>query len=79
MSVCQTFYWKMVLEEAKLNNTLFLKSKREHLLIVQVYVDNIIFGSTHNDLCDEFSKLMRSEFEMSMMDELNFFLALQIK
>jgi len=58
---------------------LFLKSKGEHLLIIQVYVDDIIFGATHNDLCDEFSKLMRSEFEISMMGELNFFLGLQIK
>ena len=49
------------------------------MLIVQVYVDDIIFGATNNDLCDEFSKLMRSEFEMSMMGELNFFLGLQIK
>ena len=49
------------------------------MLIVQVYVDDIIFGATHNDLCDDFSKLMRSEFEMSMMGELNFFLGLQIK
>ena len=50
----------------KVDNTLFLKSKREHLLIVQVYVE-------------EFSKMMRSKFEMSMMGELNFFLGLQIK
>ena len=63
----------------KVDNTLFLKSKGEHLLIVQVYVDDIIFGATHIDLCDEFSKMMRSEFEMSMMGELNFFLGLQIK
>ena len=63
----------------KVNNTLFLKSKGEHLLIIQVYVDDIIFGATHNDLCNEFSKMMRSEFEMSMMGELNFFLGLQIK
>ena len=63
----------------KVDNTLFLKSKGEHLLIVQVYVDDIIFGATHNDLCEEFSKMMRSEFEMSMMGELKFFLGLQIK
>ena len=49
------------------------------MLMVQVYVDDIIFGATNNDLCDEFAKLMRSEFEMSMMGELNFFLGLQIK
>jgi len=48
-------------------------------LIVQVYVDDIIFGTTHENLCNEFSKMMRSEFEMSMMGELNFFLGLQIK
>jgi len=48
-------------------------------LIVQVYVDDIIFGKTHENLCNEFSKMMRSEFEMSMMGELNFFLGLQIK
>jgi len=63
----------------KVDDTLFLKSKGEHLLIVQVSVDDIIFGATHNDLCNEFSKMMRSEFEMSMMGELNFFLGLQIK
>jgi len=51
----------------KVDNTLFLKSKGEHLLIVQVYVNDIIFGATHNDLRNEFSKIMRSEFEMSMM------------
>jgi len=63
----------------KVDNTLFLKSKEEHLLIVEVYINDIIFGATHNDLCDEFSKIMRSEFEMSIMGELNFFLGLQIK
>jgi len=63
-------------QRGKVDNTLFLKSKGEHLLIVQLYVDDIIFGITHNDLCDEFSKLMRSEFEMSMMGDLHFFLGL---
>ena len=63
----------------KVDNTLFLKSEGEHLLIVQVYVDDIIFGATHNALCNEFLKMMRSEFEMSMMGELNFFLGLQTK
>jgi len=60
----------------KVDNTLFLKSKGEQLLIVQAYVDDIIFGSTNNDLCDEFSRLMRSEFKISMMGELNFFVRL---
>jgi len=38
----------------KIDNTLFLKSEAKHLLIVQVYVDDIIFGATHSDLCKEF-------------------------
>ena len=63
-------------QRGNIDNTLFLKSKGEHLLIVQVYVDDIIFGATNNDLCDEFSKLMRSEFEISMMGDLKFFLRL---
>jgi len=48
-------------------------------LLVQIYVDDIIFGSTNDPLCKEFSKDMQGEFEMSMMGELNFFLGLQIK
>ncbi|GJT40280.1 retrovirus-related pol polyprotein from transposon TNT 1-94 [Tanacetum coccineum] len=50
-----------------------------NLIIVQIYVDDIIFGSTCQDMCDEFAKIMHDEFEMSMMGELNFFLGLQIK
>jgi len=68
-----------VFQRGKVDNTLFLKPKGKQLLIVQVYVDDIIFRSTNSDLCDKFSKLMGSEFEMSMMGELNFFLGLQIK
>ena len=49
------------------------------MLIVQIYVDDIIFGATNEQLCQEFSKLMQGEFEMSMMGELNFFLGLQVK
>ncbi|GJU82079.1 retrovirus-related pol polyprotein from transposon TNT 1-94 [Tanacetum coccineum] len=50
-----------------------------NLIIVQIYVDDIIFGSTCQDMCDDFAKIMHDEFEMSMMGELNFFLGLQIK
>jgi len=63
-------------QRGKVDNTLFLKSKGKQLLIVQVYVNDIIFGATNNDLCDEFSKLMKSEFEKSMMGDLNCFLGL---
>ncbi|XP_072077812.1 uncharacterized protein [Arachis hypogaea] len=45
----------------------------------KIYVDDIIFGSTNEDLCADFAKLLTNEFDMSMMGELNFFLGLQIK
>ncbi|GKE59905.1 retrovirus-related pol polyprotein from transposon TNT 1-94, partial [Tanacetum coccineum] len=61
------------------DNTLFTKKKSSNLIIVQIYVVDIILGSTCQDLCDEFAKIMHDEFEMSMMGELNFFLGLQIK
>ncbi|XP_075083390.1 uncharacterized protein LOC107801533 [Nicotiana tabacum] len=58
----------------KIDNTLFLKKRGRNLLIVQVYVDDIIFSATNDSLCAEFAKLNGSEVEMSMMGELNFFL-----
>ncbi|GJU81855.1 retrovirus-related pol polyprotein from transposon TNT 1-94 [Tanacetum coccineum] len=61
------------------DNTLFTKKKSSNLIIVQIYVDDIIFGSTCQDMFDEFAKTMHDEFEMSMLGELNFFLGLQIK
>ena len=48
-------------------------------MVVQVYVDDIIFGATKQFLCDEFANLMKKEFEMSMMRELTYFLGLGIK
>ena len=46
---------------------------------MQLYVDDIIFGTTNEALCRDFARLIYSEFEMSMIGELNFFLGLQIK
>lgn len=63
----------------KIDTTLFTKRKGKDILIVQIYVDDIIFGATNESLCKEFAKCMQEEFEMSMMGELNFFLGLQIK
>ena len=65
--------------KGKIDHTLFLKTKGKHIIVVQIYVDDIIFGSTDDTLCDEFSAMMTNEFEMSMMGELNFFLGLQVK
>ncbi|GJU60106.1 retrovirus-related pol polyprotein from transposon TNT 1-94 [Tanacetum coccineum] len=62
------------------NNTLFTKKSKSHLIIIQIYVDDIIFGSMSQNLCDDFAKIMHDEFEMSMREGgLNFFLGLQIK
>jgi hypothetical protein len=49
------------------------------LFVCQIYVDDIIFGSTNKSFCDEFSKIMADMFEMSMMRVLTFFLGFQIK
>ena len=46
---------------------------------MQIYVDDIIFGATQDNLCEEFVATMKGEFEMSMMGELSFFLGLQVK
>lgn len=61
------------------DKTLFKFVKDDHILLVQIYVDDIIFGSTNPKLCEKFSKIMQEKFEMSMMGELTFFLGLQVK
>nr|GEV05856.1 hypothetical protein [Tanacetum cinerariifolium] len=67
------------LKKALYDNTLFTKKKDFNLIIVQIYVDDIIFGSTCQEMCNDFANIMHDEFEMSMMGELNFFLGLQIR
>nr|GEV59445.1 retrotransposon protein, putative, Ty3-gypsy subclass [Tanacetum cinerariifolium] len=61
------------------DKTLFIKKDSRHIILVQVYVDDIIFGSTNKAWCDEFEVLMKGEFEMSAMGEFTFFLGLQVK
>nr|GEU47901.1 putative reverse transcriptase domain-containing protein [Tanacetum cinerariifolium] len=58
--------------------TLFTIRYREDILLVQIYVDDIIFGSTNLKYTRRFEKLMHSRFEMSLMGEMKFFLGLQI-
>nr|GEV29592.1 hypothetical protein [Tanacetum cinerariifolium] len=60
-----------------INKTLFIKNDRGDILLVQVYVDDVIFGSTKKSLCDEFEQMMHKRFQMSSMRELTFFLGLQ--
>nr|GFA13201.1 hypothetical protein [Tanacetum cinerariifolium] len=53
--------------------------KKGDILLVQIYVDDIIFGSTNKHLCKAFKKLMKYKFQMSSMGEITFFLGLQVK
>ncbi|GJY43134.1 reverse transcriptase domain-containing protein [Tanacetum coccineum] len=62
-----------------IDKTLFIKKDRSDILLVQVYVDDIIFGSTKKSLCVEFEQMMHKRFQMSSMGELTFFLGLQVQ
>ncbi|WVZ88901.1 hypothetical protein U9M48_035368 [Paspalum notatum var. saurae] len=63
----------------RVDTTLFTKKTDNDLFVCQVYVDDIIFGSTNEECCTEFGNMMAKEFEMSMIGELTFFLGFQIK
>jgi hypothetical protein len=63
----------------KVDTTFFAKNIGKDLFVLQIFVDDIIFGSTNQDFCEEFGKMMASEFEMSMIGELSYFFGLQIK
>jgi hypothetical protein len=58
----------------KADPTLFTKTCNGDLFVCQIYVDDIIFGSTNQKSCEEFSRVMMQKFEMSMMGELTYFL-----
>ncbi|GJW93308.1 putative ribonuclease H-like domain-containing protein [Tanacetum coccineum] len=74
-----TFLLKHNYRRGTIDKTLFIKKNSRDIILVQVYVDDIIFGSTKKAWCDEFEVLMKGEFEMSAMGELTFFLGLQVK
>jgi hypothetical protein len=63
----------------KADPTLFTKTCNGDLFIYQIYVDDIIFGSTNQKSCEEFSRVMTQKFEMSMTRELTYFLGFQVK
>jgi hypothetical protein len=63
----------------KADPTLFTKTIAKDLFVCQIYVDDIIFGSTNKSTFEEFSRIMIQKFEMSMMGELKYFLGFQIK
>ncbi|GJU95784.1 putative ribonuclease H-like domain-containing protein [Tanacetum coccineum] len=66
-------------QRGQIDKTLFIKKDKNDILLVQVYVDDIIFGSTRKEMCTEFEKMMHKKFQMSSMGELTFFLGLQVK
>ena len=56
----------------KVDTTLFTKKIEKDLFVLQIYVVDIIFGSTNQDFCEEFGRMMANEFEMSMIGELSY-------
>ena len=60
------------------DNNLYIKVSQGNILLIEVYVD-IIFGSDDDRLRQKFAKYMQNEFEMSLLEELSFFLGLQIR
>nr|GEX91552.1 retrovirus-related Pol polyprotein from transposon TNT 1-94 [Tanacetum cinerariifolium] len=64
-------------QRGMIDKTLFIKRTKSDILLVQVYVNDIIFGSTRKEMCTEFEKMMHKKFQMSSMGELTFFLGLQ--
>nr|GEX48703.1 hypothetical protein [Tanacetum cinerariifolium] len=73
-----TFLVSKVFSKGSIDPTLFITKHRDDILLVQIYIDDIIFGSTNPKLSKQFEKLMHNKFEMPMMRELKFFLGIQI-
>ncbi|KAK2395681.1 putative mitochondrial protein [Trifolium repens] len=61
------------------DKTLFVKQEKGKFIIAQIYVDDIVFGGMSNTMVQHFVQQMQSEFEMSLVGELTYFLGLQIK
>ncbi|GKC05204.1 retrovirus-related pol polyprotein from transposon TNT 1-94, partial [Tanacetum coccineum] len=73
-----SFLFSQKFTKGTVDLTLFVRCEGKDILLVQIYVDDIIFASTKPDLCETFSNIMCSKFQMSMMGKLSFFLGLQI-
>nr|GEX70776.1 hypothetical protein [Tanacetum cinerariifolium] len=74
-----TFLEKSGYRKGAIDKSLFIKKDKKDIMLVQVYVDDIIFGSTKKSWCDEFEELMKNRLQMSSMSKLTFFLGLQVK
>jgi hypothetical protein len=73
------FLLKQGFEIGKADTTIFIRKIKNDISVCQIYVDDIIFGSTNQTLCEEFSRVVTKRFDMSMMGELTFFLGFQVK
>ncbi|GKD30051.1 integrase, catalytic region, zinc finger, CCHC-type containing protein [Tanacetum coccineum] len=83
MLASQTVLWNQItpityFSKGSVDPTLFIRKEGKELLLVQVYVDDIIFAASTPELCDLFAKIMCLKFKMSMMGKISFFLGLQI-
>ncbi|KAJ9565815.1 hypothetical protein OSB04_001781 [Centaurea solstitialis] len=74
-----TYLLETQFESGVIDKTLFIKRTKTDVLLDQIYVDDIIFGSTNEEMCKAFEELMHKKFKMSSMGDLTFFLGLQVK
>ncbi|GJW75164.1 putative ribonuclease H-like domain-containing protein [Tanacetum coccineum] len=74
-----SFLLKNGFRRGTIDKTLFIKKNKSDIMLFQVYVYDIIFGSTKKSMCTEFEEVMHKRFQMSSMGELTFFLGLQVK
>ncbi|GJU79747.1 retrovirus-related pol polyprotein from transposon TNT 1-94 [Tanacetum coccineum] len=73
-----SFLISQLFSKGVVDPTLFTRKAGNDLLLVQIYVDDIIFASANTALCNDFANLMTTKFKMSMMGQMSFFLGLQI-
>ena len=71
-----SFILKKGFKRGKVDTTLFIIHEKDDFLVVQIYVDDIIFGATNQNQCKSFSELMQGEFELSMIRELKYYMGL---
>nr|GFD00546.1 uncharacterized mitochondrial protein AtMg00810-like [Tanacetum cinerariifolium] len=77
-NMLSSFLLSQDFSKGSVDPTLFIRRNGNDLLLVQIYVDDIIFAASNLKLCDLFANLMCSKFKMSMMGKISFFLGLQI-